>query len=131
MTRCVDSFDQKMIACLVLIKHCPYRLNESPILPFGHPILLWSIGCQKFMIDALLIKIIFNLSVLQLGAIVTSYLLDLSIKHILSSLQELLEHLLCFTLVMQKEYPSETLIVINNYKTIFVSINANVGDRTK
>jgi hypothetical protein len=60
------------------------------------------------MLDAFLIKIFFNLSVLELGAIIASYLLDLDIKLILSPLQELLEHLLCFTLVMQKEYPSET-----------------------
>jgi hypothetical protein len=59
------------------------------------------------MLDAFFIKIIFNLSVLKLGVIVTSYLLDFGIQLILSSLQELLEHLLCFTLVMQKEYPSE------------------------
>jgi hypothetical protein len=32
---------------------------------------------------------------------------------------------------MQKEYPSKTLIVINNYKTIFVTANTNIGDRTK
>jgi hypothetical protein len=59
------------------------------------------------MLDAFLIKIIFNLSVLELEAIVTPYLLDLCIKLILSSHQELLEHLLCFTLVMQKEYSCE------------------------
>jgi hypothetical protein len=72
------------------------------------PILLWSIGCQKFMLDAFLIKIIFNLSVLEFRAIVTPYLLDLGIKLILSSLQKLIEHLLCFTLGMKKEYSSET-----------------------
>jgi hypothetical protein len=83
------------------------------------------------MLDAFLIKIIFNLSVLEFRAIITPYLLDLGIKLILSSLQELLEHLWCFTLVMQKEYPSETRIVINSYKTIFVTTNANVGDKTK
>jgi hypothetical protein len=60
------------------------------------------------MLDAFLAKILFHLSVLELGSVVTPYLLDLSIKLILSLLQELLEHLLCFTLVMQKEYPSET-----------------------
>jgi hypothetical protein len=60
------------------------------------------------MLDAFLIKIFFNLSVLELRAIVTPYLLDLGIKLFLSSLQELLEHLLCFTLVMQKGHPSQT-----------------------
>jgi hypothetical protein len=60
------------------------------------------------MLDAFLIKILFNLSVLKLRAIVTSYILDLCIKFVLSSFQEFLENLSCFTLVMQKEYPSET-----------------------
>jgi hypothetical protein len=83
------------------------------------------------MLDAFLIKIIFNLSVLEFGAIVTSYLLDLDTKLILSSLQELLKHLLCLTFVIQKEYSSETRIIINNYETIFVTTNANVGDRIK
>jgi hypothetical protein len=55
---------------------------------------LWSIGCRKLIIDAFLIKILFNLSVLKLGANVTPYLLDLCIKKNSSSLQELLEHLL-------------------------------------
>jgi hypothetical protein len=39
----VDHFSPKAIGCLIFIKHCPYRLNEGPILPSGHPILLWSI----------------------------------------------------------------------------------------
>jgi hypothetical protein len=43
------------------------------------------------------------LSVLELGSIITHYLLDLGIKLILSPLQKLLKHLLCFTLVMQKK----------------------------
>jgi hypothetical protein len=108
VTHHVNSFDPKAVGGFVLIKHCPCRLNESHILSFGHPILLWSIGCKKFMLDAFMIKIIFNLSVLELGAIVTPYFLDLGVKLILSPLQELLKHLLYFTLVMQKEYPSET-----------------------
>jgi hypothetical protein len=108
VTRRVDSFSPKVVRGLVLIKHCPCRLTEGHILSFGHPILLWSIGCRKFMVDAFLIKIAFNLSILELGAIVTPYLLNLGIKLILSPLQELLEHLLCFTLVMKKEYSSET-----------------------
>jgi hypothetical protein len=61
-----------------------------------------TIGCQKIMLDAILIKVIFNLSILELRAIATPYLLDLGIKLILSPLHELLEHLLCFTFVMQK-----------------------------
>jgi hypothetical protein len=84
MTCRVDSFDPKVIGGLILIKHCPYRLNERSILSFGHPILLWSIGCQKFMLNAFLLKIFFNSIILELGAIVTPYLLDLVIKLILA-----------------------------------------------
>jgi hypothetical protein len=57
------------------------------------------------MFAAFLIKILFHLSVLELGSIVTPYLLGLGIKLILSPLQEFLEHLLCITLVMQKRIP--------------------------
>jgi hypothetical protein len=52
------------------------------------------------MLDAFFIKKVFYLSVLELGVVVTSNLLDLSIKLILCSLQELLEHLLSFTLIL-------------------------------
>jgi hypothetical protein len=55
----------------------------SLILSFGHPILLRSIGSQKFMLDVLLIKNVFYLCVIKLGAIVTSYLFDISFKLIL------------------------------------------------
>jgi hypothetical protein len=41
------------------------------------------------MLDAFFIKIVFNLSVLELGAIITSYSLDFSIKLILCSLQKI------------------------------------------
>jgi hypothetical protein len=60
------------------------------------------------MLDVFLVKILFHLSVLELGSIITSYLLGLGIKLILDPLQELLEHLLGFTLIIQKEYPSKT-----------------------
>jgi hypothetical protein len=52
------------------------------------------------MLDVFLVKILFHLSVLELGSIITSYLLGLGIKLILGLLQELLEHLLGFTLIM-------------------------------
>jgi hypothetical protein len=59
------------------------------------------------MLDIFMIKILFHSSVIELGSIATPYLLDLEIKLNLNLLQELLEHLLCFTLVMQKEYQSK------------------------
>jgi hypothetical protein len=49
----------------------------------------------------------------------------------LGSSCKLLEDALDFTLITQKEYPSETRIAINNYKTIFVTTNAYVSDGSK
>jgi hypothetical protein len=42
------------------------------------------------MLDAFFIQVVFYLSILELGAIITSNLLDVSIKFILFSLQEFL-----------------------------------------
>jgi hypothetical protein len=83
------------------------------------------------MLDAFFIKKVFYFSVIELGAVVTSNLLDLGIKLILCPLQELLEHLLSFTLILQKEHPNKMRIIINNEKIIFVIVYAYVGDRTK
>jgi hypothetical protein len=60
------------------------------------------------MFDVFFIKKVFYLSVLELGVIVTSNLLDLDIKLILFPSQELLERLLCFTFILQKEHPTKT-----------------------
>jgi hypothetical protein len=83
------------------------------------------------MLDFFLIKELFNVDVLELRPIVTPNSLDLDIKLILGSSCKLLEDALDFTLVTQKEYPSETRIVINNYEIIFVTINAHVSDGSK
>ena len=83
------------------------------------------------MLDSFFTKIFFNIGVSEFRAIVTSNILDLQLKFILSSSNEFLDNFLNFTHVMQKEYPSETRIIINNYKTIFVTANAYVGDWSK
>jgi hypothetical protein len=83
------------------------------------------------MLDAFFIEKVFYLSVLDFGVIVTFNLFDFSIKLILYPFQELLYHLLSFTLILQKEHLGETEIVINNNKTVFVTTKTNVGDRTK
>jgi hypothetical protein len=83
------------------------------------------------MLDPFFIKEVFYLSVLKLGVIVTSNFLDLGFKLILCSSQELLEHILCLTNILQKEHPSKTTIIINNDKTIFITVDAYVADRTK
>jgi hypothetical protein len=83
MTRYVDCLRPKLIRGLVFIKHGYYHLDESTVLPFGHPILLRSIRGQKLMIDVFFIYKIFYLSVLEFGVIVTSYLLYFGLKFIL------------------------------------------------
>jgi hypothetical protein len=90
MTCRVDRLGPKLVRSLILVKHGSCHLYESFILSFGHPILLRSVGGQKLMLDTIFIKIIFHLSVLELGVIVTSNSLDFSIKFILCSLQKFL-----------------------------------------
>ena len=82
------------------------------------------------MLDPFFIKELFNACVLEFGSIVTFYSLDLQLKVILGSSFKFLESFLTFTLVLQKEYPSETRIVINNYKTIFVTAYAYVCNKS-
>jgi hypothetical protein len=47
MTRRIDRLRPKSVGSLVLIKHGSCHLNESHILSFYHPILLWSVGGLK------------------------------------------------------------------------------------
>ena len=78
------------------------------------------------MLDSFFIKELFNVGVFEIRSIVTSNSLDLDIKLILGTFCKLLEYAMYFTLVTQKEYPSETRIIINNYETIFVTTNAYI-----
>jgi hypothetical protein len=70
------------------------------------------------MLDPCLLKKSFNLCVLDLCAIISSYLLDSQVELILRSSQESLQSALGFAFVLQKENPSEACIVINNNNTI-------------
>jgi hypothetical protein len=76
MTCGVDCFGPIVVRSLVFIKHYTCHVNESMVLSLNHPILLRGIWSQKFMLDALLMKKLFNVSVAEFGAIVTSHLLD-------------------------------------------------------
>ena len=66
------------------------------------------------MLDALFIKKLFNLGVLELGPIVTSYFLDWETKFLLCSSNKGLHLVLYLALIKDKEYPSEMGIIINN-----------------
>jgi hypothetical protein len=83
------------------------------------------------MSNTFFIKMFFNVGVLELRAIITPNFLDLHIKLILCSFCKFLEGFLHFSLIMQKEYPSETRIIINNIKTILVTTNAYISDGSK
>ena len=67
------------------------------------------------MLDALFIKKLFNLGDLELGPIVTSHFLDWKTKFLLCSSNEDIYLLLHLRLIKDKEYSSETGIIINNY----------------
>jgi hypothetical protein len=66
------------------------------------------------MTNAFFIKILFNVGVLELGAIVASHSLDLHIKLILGSCSKFLKYFMNLALVLYKEYPSVPRVVINN-----------------
>jgi hypothetical protein len=69
-----------------------------------------------------------DLYVLELCAIVSSYLLDSQVEVILSSSQESLQRALGFTFVLQKEYPNEACIVIHNNIPILTSADAYISE---
>ena len=74
------------------------------------------------MLDALFIKKLLNLGVLEFGPIIASHFLDGKIELLLSSSNKSLHFVSNLTLIKQEKYPSETRIIINNNKTIFVTM---------
>jgi hypothetical protein len=76
MARCVHSFHPKSVRSLVLLEHGPRHIDERHVLPFHHIILLCCIGSDELMLDSLLLKVLFNLHVLELRAIIVLNLLD-------------------------------------------------------
>jgi hypothetical protein len=83
------------------------------------------------MLDALFIKKFFNLGVLEFGPIVTPYFLDWETKFSLCSSNEGFHLILHLALIKEKEYPSETGIIINYNKSILITPDAKVGNRSK
>jgi hypothetical protein len=67
------------------------------------------------MLDAFIIKKLFNLSVFEFGPIVTSYFLDRKTKFLLCSSDKGFHLVVHLALIIEKEHPSETRIIINNY----------------
>ena len=83
------------------------------------------------MLDALFIQKLFNLGVLELGPIITPYFLDWETEFLLCPSNEDFHLLLHLALIKDKEYPSETGIIINNNQSIFVTPDAKIGNRSK
>ena len=73
------------------------------------------------MLNAFFIKKLLNLRVLQFGPIVAPHFLDGETKLLLSSSNKCLHFVPNLALIIQEKHPSETGIVINNNKTIFVT----------
>jgi hypothetical protein len=58
---CVHSFRPKPLGCLELSKHRSRHVNKRHVLPLYHTILLWCVGSGELMLDAFLLKELFNL----------------------------------------------------------------------
>jgi hypothetical protein len=65
MNRGGNSFSPKFTGRLELIQHGSYHLNDRPVLPFHHTILLRSVRCGEFMLDPLLTHEVFHGVVLE------------------------------------------------------------------
>jgi hypothetical protein len=75
------------------------------------------------MLDALFINKLLNLSVLEFGPIIASHFLDGETELLLSSSNKCLHFAPNLALIKQEKYLSEMGIVINNNKTIFVTLD--------
>ena len=68
-----DGFVPKVVWRFKLRQHGPSHLNKSPVLPFGHTILLMGVRSGILMFYPLITKKIIQGVVLELDAIVASY----------------------------------------------------------
>ena len=81
----VHGFRPKPLEGLELSKHRPCHVNERPVLPLYHTILLWCVWSGELVLDSFLLKVLLHLKVLELGPVVASYLFHLELKFVLSS----------------------------------------------
>ena len=81
----VHGFRPKPLGGLELSKHRPRHVNERPVLPLYHTILLWCVGSGELVLDSFLLKVLLHLKVLELGPVVAPYLFHLEFKFVLSS----------------------------------------------
>jgi hypothetical protein len=81
---CVHSFRPKSLGRLEFSKHRSCHVDERPILPLYHTVLLCCIGSGELMFDAFLLKILLHLQILEFGPVVAPYLFLLELKFVLS-----------------------------------------------
>src|SRR5688572_33351871 len=58
---CVHSFRPKPLGRLELFKHRSCHVDKRPVLPLYHTVLLWCVGSGELVLDAFLLKKLFNL----------------------------------------------------------------------
>lgn len=121
MTRSVNSISREMNWGIVFTEHGSSHLNESPILAFQNPILLWHICYRELMGDTKLIKKFLPVEILEFYAIVTPHVLDDDTIVILSSTCNFFEVILGFTFIHKKIYPAESRKIINENETVVVT----------
>jgi hypothetical protein len=61
MAGCVHSFRPKPLEHLELSKHRSRHVDKRPVLPLYHTVLLWCVGSGELVLDAFLLKKLFNL----------------------------------------------------------------------
>jgi hypothetical protein len=58
----VHGFRPKPLGRLELSKHRPCHVNERPVLPLYHTILLWCVGSGELVLDSFLLKVLVGVS---------------------------------------------------------------------
>jgi hypothetical protein len=81
---CVHSFRPKPLGRLEFSKHRPRHVDKRPVLPLYNTVLLWCVGSGELVLDALFLKILLHLQILELGPVVAPYLFHLELKIVLS-----------------------------------------------
>ena len=85
MASCVHSFRPKPLGRLEFSKHRSHHVDERPVLPLYHTVLLWCVGSGELVLDSFLLKKLLHLQVLELGPVVASNIFHLELKFVLSS----------------------------------------------
>jgi hypothetical protein len=61
MAGCVHSFRPKPLGRLQLSKHRSRHVDKRPVLPLYHTVVLWCVGSGELVLDAFLLKKLFDL----------------------------------------------------------------------